>query len=610
MHLNYYYKLLTIFDIILLFTFNNCFAQSDIIIKIERLDFSPTCIFSAKELSQVLNGNGLLQKTIKHKEMKQKNITLIISEFLLDIRKKITDYYNERYLYSGVKTIEVKNINIVDQTYKLKIKINIVEGKFPKEISVIPLTNARNSNSKQPKLKLSSDYIYERLRIAVLDNLTDYKRSTNCKTNGDKNHFIPLDKDSLKNGMFFLKKDQCINNVHLIVNPGKNAEDTKIIAKIEESKSIYMDCFLNNYSSPNIGPFKKKLSIKKIHIIDIGDTLELDFGINFDYKLKRGHEDYSISYTFPTFGFTPNSKVTMNYNRSNSEIISEILTELDITSEKKSFSLFFQKVFKKFNSKKNLTSESYAAMFKFERYATQTKVKDQSFSFSGGENGKTVVTALRFTPIEYIYRNFKHIFYIRPTLNCGLDMMGATINEKRPGGNFLYFQLDTQYLGEIFSFIPGQQFFSLNMQLSEFPLLPGEKISIGGVSSVRGFRENRLAKENALVSTIELRTQQKKFDCCPRINWEGCFFFDYGTGWNSNDDGDVANDRQTRSIYSVGIGVKWHTLDKIIKGELYLGIPMKFENLGRKPPEIEDPQDKTKHQDQGIHFQVSGHYSF
>jgi hemolysin activation/secretion protein len=126
-----------------------------------------------------------------------------------------------------------------------------------------------------------------------------------------------------------------------------------------------------------------------------------------------------------------------------------------------------------------------------------------------------------------------------------------------------------------------------NAQLSNKALLSLEQFSIGGMQSVRGYRENQLLRDEGVFASVEARVPVwLAKDKTPIVSLAP--FFDFGDGWNSDK---LNKDYQT--IYSAGVGVLVNAT-RHAQVTVYWGHPF---------VDLHDP--KTSLQDYGLHFAVS-----
>jgi hemolysin activation/secretion protein len=126
-----------------------------------------------------------------------------------------------------------------------------------------------------------------------------------------------------------------------------------------------------------------------------------------------------------------------------------------------------------------------------------------------------------------------------------------------------------------------------DLQLSSDPLLPLEQISVGGSRTVRGYRKNLFVRDQAVISSLEVRIPVLRI---PEVQAVLSIepFFDYGYSWNRS--------RPTirrKSIASPGIGARL-TIGRWAEAELHWGYAL------HEVPVLES----DVLQDHGIHFLV------
>ena len=173
--------------------------------------------------------------------------------------------------------------------------------------------------------------------------------------------------------------------------------------------------------------------------------------------------------------------------------------------------------------------------------------------------------------------------------------MDSTINDDgTPDSQFFTWLGQFQWVRRLET-LDSQILFRTDLQWAEEDLLPLEKFSVGGASTVRGYRENALTRDNGLVVSLEWRIPVGKLRI-PKLSKEtedGTIqiapFFDYGRAWNADSD-----TPDPRDISSVGIGVRWAP-SRHLNAEVYYGHAL------RNLPEPEDDD----LQDDGIHFEIS-----
>ncbi len=207
-------------------------------------------------------------------------------------------------------------------------------------------------------------------------------------------------------------------------------------------------------------------------------------------------------------------------------------------------------------------------------------------------DGKSDVTALRL-PLEWLDRGRDQVLAFRSTFSIGVDLLGATENVGAdvPDGRFVAW-LGQAQLARRFGDGEHQLIARADVQLTADPLLPLEQLAVGGIDTVRGYRENVLVRDWGWIASLEYRwpllTLQVPF--LSRDPRDGVVFLapfiDAGGGWNrerSTPDPEV--------IYSVGAGLLWSPAPNL-GAEVYVGIPLE---------QVDEPEDEGL-QDLGVHF--------
>ncbi len=122
------------------------------------------------------------------------------------------------------------------------------------------------------------------------------------------------------------------------------------------------------------------------------------------------------------------------------------------------------------------------------------------------------VAALRASG-ELVHRSRDHIAVLRSTLSFGLDALGASA-EGDPGdrdGEFVSWRLQGRWIERLPDLERTPLFDGTllalrgELQLADDPLVAVEQVAVGGGSSVRGYRENQLVRDNGVVASAELR---------------------------------------------------------------------------------------------------------
>ena len=107
-----------------------------------------------------------------------------------------------------------------------------------------------------------------------------------------------------------------------------------------------------------------------------------------------------------------------------------------------------------------------------------------------------------------------------------------------------------------------------DLQLSSDDLVSLERFSLGGVESVRGYRQDALLGDSGLFASAEVRipvfrwsNQQSSVSAIP--------FLDFGTSWSNSDN--VNQDEDTVASFGVGLQLD---LSNALRARVDYGIPL------------------------------------
>lgn len=166
------------------------------------------------------------------------------------------------------------------------------------------------------------------------------------------------------------------------------------------------------------------------------------------------------------------------------------------------------------------------------------------------EEGRTRVSALRFFQ-QWTSGNSQEVIAARSEFILGIGAFNATINETAPDSRFFAWQGQAQWVRllapDSLLLIRG------HMQLASRMLLASEKFGLGGINSVRGYRQDLLLADNGAFASVELRQPIARVS-----QWNGLLqvtpFVDVGTAWNNSSS---RYENNTNTLASVGLGLRW-----------------------------------------------------
>lgn len=218
----------------------------------------------------------------------------------------------------------------------------------------------------------------------------------------------------------------------------------------------------------------------------------------------------------------------------------------------------------------------------------ETSLLNRSFSFNPGiSTGRNQATVFR-TFQDYLWRGEQQALALRSTFSIGINALGATpANQNYPSSEFFAWLGQFQYAQQVLE-NGAQIVLRGNSQLTDKLLLPLERLSIGGMYTVRGYRENTLVRDEGFSLSAEFHypiygNQSAGDD----IRVSLVPFSDFGRAWNLS-----GTDQVATSLASVGAGLDFQF--KSLHGEFYYGYALYQNGL----------QHTDDLQDQGLHFQT------
>ncbi len=517
-------------------------------IKVKQFQFEGNTVFSDEELAEIT------------KPYEDEN-SVLSPEQLQDVKNDITGHYIKNgYVNSGAIIPDQK---ITDGI----VIIKIIEGV---------LVQVEASGNK----KLRTDYIENRLKYQ--DNEA-------------------LDLEELQDRLQMLQQNPLFERIQAELGPGVKLGEGILKIHVDEAPPRELQFTFNNHRSPSVGAYRGQIEGWYRNLTGIfgeksgfGDTFYLRYG------LTEGLNDFTVKYDFPLNRY--DSTVSLHVERSDSEVVEAPFNQLDVESEADTYAFTFsQPLYQEPEGYFNLS-------LRLEKRTSKTFLLGQPFSFSPGvKDGVSELSVIRFSQ-DWLKRNPVQVLAARASFNFGVDALDSTINDDgSPDSEFFSLLGQFQYVRRLNFFNSkrwdlSQMIFRTDFQLANQDLLPLEKLSIGGASTVRGYRENVLTRDNGMISSFELRfpllhlpisNATKSFE----EGWiELATFVDYGRAWNADSD-----TPEPKDIYSVGLGLIWNP-NKYFHGEIYWGHALQTDD-------IPDP-DEQNLQDDGVHFEMSANYPF
>ena len=388
---------------------------------------------------------------------------------------------------------------------------------------------------------------------------------------------MPFNINDLQAEQQILLQDPLVRRLNLDVAPGLPPGEAKVQADVTEASRYSLNFQVANNQSPTVGETRGQVQGSVSNILGRGDTLAVQYG------RSQGLNDGEITYSVPLA--TDDTRLNLRYDINGTLIVSQALTPLNITSRYNSYVIGLSRPFYR-------TPDAALNLgINLEKRDAQSFLLGQPFSFTAGsQDGKTNVTALRVFQ-DWGERDAEHALALRSTFSFGLDALGATVSNSGPSGTFFSWLGQGQYVRRIYQ--DWDLVLRANLQLSDKPLFPIEQFALGGIDTVRGYRQYLTVTDDAFSGSGELRIPIGKYP----LPWVDATedagtlqfapFYDYGRGWNVRRPTPYPPD-----ISGAGAGLRWAAGAGVLL-ELYYAKSLRHVNAG------------TSLEDRGIYFRLS-----
>ncbi len=376
----------------------------------------------------------------------------------------------------------------------------------------------------------------------------------------------------LQERLYLFQQDQRIKKISAEFKPGARRGEAILDVDVTENPPSQTNLFWNNYHAPAIGAQGLRFDYQHNNVMANGEKFLLGIekteglnAIDLDYQLPVSAQD---------------NKLNFFASANTSDVVSGDFAALDIESRVENIGLRYQ------HPIQNKHNKSLDMFVSIEHRKSESLLLGEGFSFSAGpENGLSKLSVLR-TGLDWQRRSPQRVFAAYASINIGLDAFDATIHADEADGEFISLLLQSQWAQRV-ALWNSVVISKVNGQWANEALLGLEQFAVGGHSSVRGYRENSIVRDQGIVASVEWQIPYYKSKT--GLSHQTAVFYDVGSAKNIG--------RETigvKTLSSIGIGFLGK-LHKQINYQLYIAEALKnIEVLG-----------ETDLQDDGIHLQMN-----
>lgn len=498
---------------------------------------------------------------------------------------------------NGAK-IRVKRFEVIDNTVLSQQELDKVFARFINQpLSFTDLVRAKNALNQ---LYIDKGYITSGaiippqpiqngvVRIQAVEgsleaiNITGTRRLNPNYVRDRLPSSGPLNQKRLLEALQLLQLNPLIRSVSAELSAGSRLGTNVLDIRVQEAKTFSTQIIADNGRSPSVGSFRRRAQINEANLLGLGD------GLSLGYSNTDGSNGIDASYTLPIN--SNNGTITFNSGFTDSNVIEEPFNTLDIIGNSQYYELTLRQPVVQTPNEEfalGLTAarrESKISSDVLEEFRYPISL----LSPGADEEGRTRISAIEFFQ-EWTKRNNREVIAARSQFSLGVGAFDATINSEDPDSRFLRWQGQAQWV----RLLAPETLLLLrsNVQIADSALVPLEQLGLGGIETVRGYRQDALLADNGAFASAELRLpvyrnreQQLTLQLTP--------FVDFGTTWDSSGRNFDNNASDSDTLASVGIGLRFSLSDRLT-ARFDWGIPL-----------IDVSQRERTLQEKGLYFSV------
>lgn len=388
---------------------------------------------------------------------------------------------------------------------------------------------------------------------------------------------VPLNVNRLQESMQLMLQDGALEQVNAELAPGERPGEAVLRTRVREAPRHRVEIAALNNRPANLGEPTGEVRVSARNATGWNETLSAS------YALTHGNDEYSLGASVPVTA--ADDALFARAARSYGAVVEPPFERIGLANVSDTFE------FGVTHPLARSLDRSAALTLSVTRSRTTTYVLDEPFpALPGSVDGTTRTAAVR-AAAEAVRRLPDAVLAARLAVGVGLDALGSTIHgdTRVPDSRFV------TGLGQLQAVVRlgggGDQVVArTDFQLASQRLPCSEQFPIGGMASVRGYRENTLIRDEGITASVETRTPLARLALpgLARGPADGAlqlaFFADAGGGRDKGGAWD--------SLASVGLGLRW-AAGSGLEAVVYKGRALRH-----------DPPGHETLQDRGVHFSI------
>jgi hemolysin activation/secretion protein len=386
-----------------------------------------------------------------------------------------------------------------------------------------------------------------------------------------------LNTAALRERFQHLLDDPLFARINSRIQPGSDLGDAILDVDVQRARPYSLALAVNNYRPPSIGSKAYDLSGQVRDLTGVGDVLDLNLNGPLDFS---GGVGYGLGWQLPLNH--RGTSLALSAARTQTVVTEEPLAALHIRSKIDRLELKVSQL--AWSTLKQQLSFGLGLA----REKNSTTLDGLPFSFlPGASDGITrAVTARLIT--DYSYRSDRQYFGARLTVLHAhlLDYVSEPVAYAQPPQRYFVWTGQLHHLWE-FAPLPFEVESRATVQRTHSVVSDLHSLEIGGVGTVRGYRENEVLRSNVQNFNVDLRWLALPMTGTLRPGLTLGAFFDWAAGH------DVDAPTDTFSSIGLTMRMKWPH----VQADLAFGAPLIH------PAFVS--QQHGNWQDHGVHLQIA-----
>jgi hemolysin activation/secretion protein len=345
----------------------------------------------------------------------------------------------------------------------------------------------------------------------------------------------PVDVGALERQLELFQRDPRIERVLAQLLAGERPGESVLVLRVEEARQYSLLLEGGNDYSPSLGGWGGSVDWAFSNAIGRGE--ELSGWVD----LAEGLREYVGQLEVPLGPY--DTRVGLHALYAKTRVVDEDFVSLDIESESLTYGTTLRYPFYR-----DASHELWLGLVA-ERRQSESRLLGEEFCFQPPvtDCNPTITVARAFQ--EWNWRSQRDAVAVRSMVSVGLGLFGAT-TQGEVDGEYVAWLAQARFAHRFPERLWAVELLvRADLQIAGDPLLSIEKFAMGGPESVRGYRENRLVRDNAVVGSVELRVPLWR-SALGRPIVQLAPFADVGHGW------DDSPGLPSHTLASVGVGLR------------------------------------------------------